>query len=116
MTGGERRGSEREDVRTGTATEFAALESDKLAVLLVDNPSPRSCISCGLPDEAFIRGSVPMTKSEVRSVLLSKLRLMPSDIFFDVGAGTGSVAVERGVCCSGTAMSGPLSANGGLRA
>jgi precorrin-6Y C5,15-methyltransferase (decarboxylating) len=94
VTVGERLGSDREAVRSGTAAEFSALECDKLAVLLVDNPSPRLCISYGLPDEAFTRGSVPMTKSEVRSVILSKLRLMPSDVFFDVGAGTGSVSVE----------------------
>jgi precorrin-6Y C5,15-methyltransferase (decarboxylating) len=94
VTVGERLGSDREAVRSGTAAECSILESDKLAVLLVDNPSPRLCISCGLPDEAFTRGSVPMTKSEVRSVILSKLRLMSSDVFFDVGAGTGSVSVE----------------------
>lgn len=48
----------------------------------------------GLPDESFIRGNVPMTKSEVRSISLSKLQLEPHDIVYDIGAGTGSVAVE----------------------
>ena len=45
-------------------------------------------------DEHFIRGSLPMTKSEVRAVSLSKLELTPGAVFWDVGAGTGSVAVE----------------------
>jgi precorrin-6Y C5,15-methyltransferase (decarboxylating) len=94
VTVGERLGSDREAIRSGTAAEFTRLEGDKLAVLLVDNPSPRLCISYGLPDEAFTRGRVPMTKSEVRSAILSKLRLKPSDILYDVGAGTGSVSVE----------------------
>lgn len=45
-------------------------------------------------DECFIRGSLPMTKSEVRAVSLSKLELVPGAVLWDVGAGTGSVAVE----------------------
>ncbi len=51
----------------------------------------------GLPDSAFeqrtpLRGQI--TKREVRAVSLYALGLRPSSVVWDVGSGTGSVAVE----------------------
>lgn len=49
----------------------------------------------GLLDESFERlSSVPMTKSEIRAFILSRLRLHAGACCWDVGAGSGSLSVE----------------------
>jgi len=55
----------------------------------------------GIPDELFVRGQVPMTKSEVRAVTLAKARLLESHVVWDIGAGTGSVTVEAALTVTG---------------
>lgn len=48
----------------------------------------------GLPDAAFVRGKVPMTKQEIRILTLVKAKIGPRDIVYDIGAGTGSLSIE----------------------
>jgi cobalt-precorrin-6B (C15)-methyltransferase len=49
----------------------------------------------GIPDEFFIRNEeVPITKEEIRSIIISKLRLNEDYSVIDVGCGSGSVTVE----------------------
>ena len=49
----------------------------------------------GIPDEEFERAEkVPITKEEVRVVQISKARLKPGQIVYDIGCGSGSVSIE----------------------
>jgi len=49
----------------------------------------------GIPDEYFERTeNVPITKEEVRTIQISKARLKPGQIVYDIGCGSGSISVE----------------------
>ena len=92
---GENMGTQEEQIRLGNVEEFAEQYFAPLSVLLV-RPAPRCLRRCpGFPDGAFLReDGIPMTKQEVRSVILAKLNPGPQETCWDIGTGTGSVAVE----------------------
>jgi cobalt-precorrin-6B (C15)-methyltransferase len=49
----------------------------------------------GIPDELFERTEqVPITKEDVRALVLSKLRLKENSSAIDIGCGSGSITVE----------------------
>lgn len=87
-------GTPEEKLFRGSVKELAAGRFNSLSVLLVEAVEGLPRRAPGLPDEAFERGDVPMTKQEVRAAVLAKLAVRPEDILWDVGAGTGSVSVE----------------------
>lgn len=95
ITVGERLSYPEERVIQGTAEALRDQSFDSLSAVWVRCPLPRYpyCAS-GIEDEAFLRGGTPMTKQEVRTAALAKLRIRPGETLYDIGAGTGSVAVE----------------------
>ena len=54
----------------------------------------------GIPDNLFTRlPGIPLSKREVRLLLISSLRMEPDSVFWDIGAGTGTIPVEIGLIC-----------------
>lgn len=86
--------SVQEKITEGMVRELAQKSYAPLSVLYLENPAAVSSHLWGLPDESFVRGEVPMTKAEVRAVVMSKLRIRETDVVYDIGTGTGSVSVE----------------------
>ncbi|MEM9218473.1 MAG: precorrin-6Y C5,15-methyltransferase subunit CbiT [Cyanobacteria bacterium P01_F01_bin.150] len=54
----------------------------------------------GIPDRLFERlPGIPMSQRELRLLIISHLRLKAESIFWDIGAGTGTIPVEVGLLC-----------------
>ena len=92
---GENLSYENEKIFHASAAELTEYRGDALSVVTACNEKalPLPAVH-GICDEEFLRGKAPMTKEEVRTVSLSKLRLQEDSVCYDVGAGTGSVSVE----------------------
>jgi len=95
VSAGENLSYPNEKITTGTAETLQDCNFDSLCAALLHCPGAPAPVTFGLPDEVFVRAeAVPMTKSEVRAVCLSKLALGEDSVAWDVGAGTGSVTIE----------------------
>lgn len=92
---GENLSYENEKIFHDKAANLTEYRGDALSVVTACNEkaTPLSAVH-GISDGEFLRGKAPMTKEEVRTVSLSKLRLSEDSVCYDVGAGTGSVSVE----------------------
>lgn len=102
----ERLGEPDERVFRGEAAEVSGMEwRDPNVVLVLDeerSAGGRGWASSGvgspllwaLGEDAFVHRSGMITKPEARALVLARLGPGPGDLVWDVGAGSGSVAVE----------------------
>ncbi len=95
MTAGCRLGSPDEKILDISGEEAEYFSEAGPILLLITNERPRArLLAADFPDSAFIRGPVPMTKREVRQLILARLRLRDHMCLWDIGSGTGSIAVQ----------------------
>lgn len=94
-----------ERLTQGELSDIAEMEFDPLNVVILvrkpgkpDRPaSPRRFRRFGNPDDVFAQSrpkSGLITQAEVRSLALARMGIQPGDVVWDVGAGSGSVALE----------------------
>lgn len=86
---------ETQEIMTLTPIECVELKKEGLYTCLIKNPNAGDRrLTHGKADSEFIRDKVPMTKEEVREVSICKLRLTDKALVYDIGSGTGSIAME----------------------
>ncbi len=75
--------------------ELVGLDGDGLWVgaLLQSSPTPRPLVPT-LRDDDFARDLVPMTKEKVRKLAICQMKLAPGQVVYDIGAGSGSIAIQ----------------------
>ena len=88
-----------EEIITGKASELHDIKTDGLAVLVTENLKFLRYIPSAINDEKFLRRTIPMTKSEVRGIAVSKLNIHSDSVVWDIGCGTGTVSVEAAYRC-----------------
>ena len=91
---GENLGTPAEAIRFGLARELAAQSFAPLSVLLIEREALPPRRTPGLPDDAFIRGAVPMTKAGGARRRAGKAGSYPHG--YPMGRGRGHRQRERG--------------------
>ena len=84
-----------------TLADLAAGTFDHRSVVVVAHPAAAVVPTGGRPVADFAHRASMITKPEVRSVVLGKLDLPARGVLWDVGAGSGSVAIEAALAAPG---------------
>jgi precorrin-6Y C5,15-methyltransferase (decarboxylating) len=89
-----------------TAERFHWYSLDRAAGMLFSEPNlailkrgsedlkDKKALHLGLPDNYYHHQQGLITKSEIRAITLSKLRLLTNHVLWDLGAGSGSISIE----------------------
>lgn len=87
--------SQREQVGRFTLDEARRKSFSKRNIVLLERRSNSEIpLGLGTPDDLFMREKNLITKGPVRATSIAALRLRPSSILWDLGAGCGAVGIE----------------------
>lgn len=85
-----------EQCRDGRAETWEASQEHPLNIVAVEcatTGGPAYSTQAGLPDDAYATDG-QLTKREIRALTLARLAPLPGQTLWDIGAGSGSVAIE----------------------
>ena len=101
---GENLGLAEERLTTGTLSEIAGQQFGNLNVLLLKRKKEKSCSPLGLRSDQIHHSRGLITKDEVRAASLHKMNLPKRGVFWDIGAGSGSISLEAARLCPALAV------------
>lgn len=97
MTVLERMGGQQERVHRSTAAEGFAADIDPLNIIALDvagtSATAWPSLACGRDDDLFANDG-QLSKREIRAITLSSLAPRRGELLWDIGLGSGSVAIE----------------------
>lgn len=89
--------SKDEEIVTLSTDEAEVVEKTGSIIGFIHNLNPeRRPLIPYFSDEEFLRDNTPITKEVIRHESIRRLELREGDLVFDIGGGTGSVAIEIG--------------------
>lgn len=99
----EQLGAPEESVRRLTPREACDMQfaDPNLVVIKQEALAPPADLHLGMAQEAFAHEQGLITKAEIRAVSLAKLKLAAGHVLWDLGSGSGSVAVEASMFVTG---------------
>jgi precorrin-6B C5,15-methyltransferase / cobalt-precorrin-6B C5,C15-methyltransferase len=87
-------GTPAEKIFAGSLKQALMRKNTSLCMMIIKNAVPFRPPSIGIADSAFTHQRGMITKRDVRLAALARLELTGSLVLWDIGAGSGSVAVE----------------------
>ena len=89
-----------EKISLGSLQDMAKQHFSPLNMMLLCRKSPVQVKApLGLTENEIIHSRGLITKDEVRAVILHRLKLPPTGVFWDVGGGSGSISLEAAGLC-----------------
>jgi precorrin-6B C5,15-methyltransferase / cobalt-precorrin-6B C5,C15-methyltransferase len=87
-------GTDEERIFSGPLKKMLKVQASPLSMLIIKNDRGWRRHSLGIPDEMFAHDRGMITRRDVRLIALARLELHDGLVLWDIGAGTGSVAIE----------------------
>ena len=93
----ENAGLDSERITRGTLAEISRQQFGELNIMFIRKIKPATRVRFGLTETELDHSRGLITKDEIRAATLHQLRLPEHGVFWDVGSGSGSVAVSAGL-------------------